>query len=105
MSRFVTRRTTAGLLGLSLVAGAVALAPIGATNAASSKTLNGTFKLTKGSYSDGKPHGTWFRMSNSGGLFRNPDSSASNKTYTLGTPGTDGGLATGPLPVAPRPAV
>ena len=37
------------------------------TNAASSKTLNGTFKLTKGSYSNGKARGTWFRMSNSGG--------------------------------------
>ncbi len=104
MSRsVVTRRTTAGLLGASLVAGAVAFAPIGAPNAASSKALNGTFKLTKGSYSGGKPHGTWFRMSNSGGLFRNPDSSASNKTYTLGTPGTDGGLATGRFQSHPDP--
>ncbi len=103
MNRFVTRRTTTGLLGLSLVAGAVALAPIGATNAASTKTLNGTFKLTKGTYKDGKARGTYFRMSNSGGLFRNPDSSASNKTYTLGTPGTDGGLATGRFQAHPDP--
>jgi hypothetical protein len=103
MNRSVKRRTTAGLLGLSLLAGAVAVAPIGATNAASSKTLNGTFKLTKGTYSNGKAHGTYFRMSNSGGLFRNPDSSASNKTYTLGTPGKDGGLATGRFQSHPDP--
>ncbi|MEA2194486.1 MAG: hypothetical protein QOG42_920 [Solirubrobacteraceae bacterium] len=103
MTRPAHRHTTAGLLGLCLVAGAVALAPIGATNAASSKALNGTFKLTKGSYSNGKPHGTYFRMSNSGGLFHNPDSTASNKTYTLGTPGTDGGLATGRFQPHPDP--
>jgi hypothetical protein len=103
MHRLVRRRTTAGLLGLALVAGAVALAPIGATSAASSKTLNGTFKLTKGTYRNGKAHGTYFRMSNSGGLFHNPDSSASNKTYTLGTPGTDGGLATGRFQSHPDP--
>ncbi|MEA2143949.1 MAG: hypothetical protein QOI64_2379 [Solirubrobacteraceae bacterium] len=103
MHRCLRRRTTAGLLGLSLAGGAIAIAPIGATNAASTKTLNGTFKLTKGSYSDGKAHGTYFRMSNSGGLFRNPDSTASNKTYTLGTPGTDGGLATGRFQSHPDP--
>jgi hypothetical protein len=103
MIRFANRRTPAGLLGASLVAGAVALAPIGATNAASSKTLNGTFLLTKGSYSHGKAHGTYFRMSNSGGLFHNPDSTASNKTYTLGTPGTDGGLITGRFQSHPDP--
>jgi hypothetical protein len=103
MHRPVTRRSTAGLLGLSLVAGAIALAPIGATNAASSKTLNGTFKLTKGSYSHGKAHGTYFRKSKKGKLFPNVDSTASNKTYTLGTPGTDGGLATGRFQPHPDP--
>jgi hypothetical protein len=103
MNRFVNRRTTAGLLGLSLVAGTVALAPVGPTSAATTKTLNGTLKLTKGTYRDGKARGTYFRMSNSGGWFRNPDSSASNKTYTLGTPGKDGGLATGRFQSHPDP--
>jgi hypothetical protein len=103
MPRLVRRRTTAGLLGLALVAGAVALAPIGATSAAGSKALNGTFKLTKGTFKNGKAHGTYFRMSNAGGWFRNPDSSASDKSYTLGTPGSDGGLATGRFQSHPDP--
>jgi hypothetical protein len=102
MPHSVNRRT-AGLLGLSLATGAVALAPIGATDAASSKALNGTFRLTKGSYSHGKAHGTYFRMSKKGKLFHNPDSTASNKTYTLGTPGRDGGLVTGRFQPHPDP--
>ena len=97
------RRSAAAIAGLSLVAGAVALAPIGATNAASTKRLNGTFKLTKGSFSNGKAHGTYFRMSNSGGWFRNPDSTARDKSYTLGTPGKEGGLATGRFQSHPDP--
>jgi hypothetical protein len=103
MNRSVKRRSTVGLISLSLVGGAVALAPIGATDAASTKTLNGTFKLTKGTFKNGKAHGTYFRMSNSGGWFRNPDSSASDKSYTLGTPGKDGGLATGRFQSHPDP--
>jgi hypothetical protein len=102
MHRFTGRRRTAGVLGLSLVVAAAALAPVGASDAASSRTLNGTFKLTKGSFKHGKPHGTYFRMSNSGGWFRNPDSSASDKSYTLGTPGKDGGLATGRFQPHPK---
>lgn len=103
MTRPSPRRSAAGVAGLSLVAAAILFAPIGAPDAATSKTLNGTFKLTKGSYSGGKARGTYFRMSNSGGWFRNPDSSASNKTYTLGTPGKDGGLATGRFQSHPDP--
>ncbi|MEY2505332.1 MAG: hypothetical protein QOG27_1612, partial [Verrucomicrobiota bacterium] len=103
MIRPVHRRSTAGLLGLSLVAGAIVLAPIGATTAADSTTLNGTFKLTKGTFSGGKAHGTYFRMSNSGGYFKNPDSTAPDKSYTLGTPGKDGGLATGRFQSHPDP--
>ncbi|HUR85708.1 MAG TPA: hypothetical protein VMY78_10220 [Solirubrobacteraceae bacterium] len=98
------RRTVTGLAGLALVAGAVAVA--GApSNAASSKTLNGTFRLTPGSFKDGKARGTWFRMINPGGkgYFANPDSRAKNRTYTLGRPGTDGGLATGRFQSHPDP--
>jgi hypothetical protein len=94
------RRTTTGLLGLS-VAAIAAAALVGApSQAASSKALNGTFKLAPGKFSGGKASGTYFRMitGKSGGktqYLANPDSRSSDKTYTLGRPGTDGGLATG----------
>ena len=50
-----TRRTTAGLLALAaLLAIAIAIvASPGAPQAASSTTLNGTFRLQAGSYSGG----------------------------------------------------
>ena len=103
------RRTATGLLGLSLAAAAaVAVAPVGTPRAASSKALEGTFKLTPGSYSNGKAHGTWFRMLISGNrpakkYLPNPDSKARDKTYTLGRPGNDGGLATGRFQSHPDP--
>ncbi|MEA2189301.1 MAG: hypothetical protein QOK16_4312 [Solirubrobacteraceae bacterium] len=95
-------RTVGGLLIASLLV-AVAVVPVGATP---SNELVGTFKLTSGSYSGSKPHGTWFRMIYPGGTkyFPNPDSKASNKTYTLGRAGTDGGLTTGRFQPHPDPA-
>ena len=103
------RRTTTGLIGLSLAA-AAAVALAGApSQAAGSKALNGTFRLTPGSYADGKPHGTWFRMIISGSAAKkaylpNPDSKAKDRSYTLGRPGSDGGLATGRFQPSPDPA-
>jgi hypothetical protein len=103
------RRSATGLLGLALAAAvAVAVAPAGAPLAASSRTLEGTFRLTPGSYSNGKAHGTWFRMIISGNratkkYLPNPDSKARDKTYTLGVPGSDGGLATGRFQPHPSP--
>jgi hypothetical protein len=103
------RRTTTGLLGLAIAATA-GVAIVGApSQAASSHRLNGTFSLKAGSYSHGKAHGTWFRMitSRSGSktqFLANPDSTAKDKTYTLGKPGRDGGLATGRFQPHPDPA-
>ena len=64
-----------------------------------SKSLVGTFKINPGSYGTGKgASGSWFRMvlpggtASGGAFFTNPDSTASDKTYTLFNPGTDGGL-------------
>jgi len=108
MSRPV-RRTASVLAGLS-VAAAAAIALSGATSqAASGQTLNGTFKLAPGRYSGGRATGTYFRMITSRGsaqvqYLANPDSSASDKTYTLGRPGKDGGLATGRFQEHPSPA-
>jgi len=102
------RRTTTGLLGLTTAAvAAVALA--GApSQAASSRPLDGTFRLAAGKFSGAKASGTYFRMitGKSGGktqYLANPDSRASDKTYTLGRPGTDGGLATGRFQPHPSP--
>jgi hypothetical protein len=101
------RRTTTGLLGLALLAAiaiAVAVSPA-APQAASSATLNGTFRLQAGSLSGGKARGTYFRMLDPGGKTyqRNPDSRARDKSYTLVTPGRDGGLATGRYQSHPNP--
>jgi hypothetical protein len=101
-----TRRTTAGLLCVApLVAVAVVASP-SAPRAASSRALNGTFRLQAGSYSAGKPHGTWFRMilTRGQGYLKNPDSRAKDKTYTLGRPGREGGIVTGRLQPHPSPA-
>jgi hypothetical protein len=103
----ITSRTTLGLSGLALaaIAALLAIAPFGAPQAASSRALNGTFRLTPGSYSGGKPHGTYFRMVYTGGrgYMPNPDSRSRDKTYTLGRPGRDGGLATGRFQPHPAP--
>jgi hypothetical protein len=103
------RRTTNGVLGAALAAAAAVALAGGPSQAASSRALAGTFRLTPGSYSGGKAHGTWFRMIISGNRPRkqylpNPDSRSRDKTYTLGTPGTDGGLATGRFQPHPDPA-
>jgi hypothetical protein len=103
------RRTAVGLLGLSISAVA-AVALIGApSQAASSRALNGTFKLAPGKFSGGKASGTYFRMitGRSGGKTQyldNPDSRSRDKSYTLGRPGKDGGLATGRFQEDPDPA-
>jgi hypothetical protein len=77
-----------------------------APQAASSTTLNGTFRLTPGSYSGGKAHGTYYRMilARGQGYLKNPDSRSRDKTYTLGRPGRDGGLQTGRFQSHPSPA-
>jgi hypothetical protein len=102
-------RRTAGLLGLSLAAAAAVALSGAPSQAASGQTLNGTFKLAPGRFSGGKASGTYFRMitSRSGSktqYLANPDSASSDKTYTLGRPGRDGGLATGRFQEHPSPA-
>ena len=83
-------------LGLAaLVALAVAAAP------ASAGQLKGTFRISAGSY---------FRMiypaaaKSKSKYFANPYSTDTDKTYTLVTGGTDGGLRTGVLQAPPAPA-
>jgi hypothetical protein len=107
MTRTV-RRTTTGLLGLCAAAAAAAALVGAPSQAASSRALNGTFKLAPGTFSGGRAHGTYFRMITSRGGARtqylaNPDSRSRDKSYTLGRPGRDGGLATGRFQPHPDP--
>jgi hypothetical protein len=78
---------------LAVVALAIAAAPAGAGQ------LKGVFRISAGSY---------FRMIYPPGskskYFANPYSTDTDKTFTLVTAGTDGGLRTGALQVAPTPA-
>lgn len=77
---------------------------------APNRELVGTFKITPGTYSGGKVHGSFFRMILPGGtaakgpFFSNLNSPSSDKTYTLFNPGSDGGLVTGSYQDAPNPA-
>ncbi len=84
-------RLGAGLAAVAVLA--VAAAP------ASAQQLKGLFRISAGSY---------FRMEEPTGakskFFANPYSNDANKTYTLITAGSDGGLRAGVLQPAPTPA-
>jgi hypothetical protein len=107
-------RLRTALLALAIGASALALVGAGAGGAAptqsKSKSLVGTFRLTPGESSESGVTGSYFRMVLPGGtaeqgpFFPNPDSAATDKTYTLVRPGTDGGLATGKYQPSPNPA-
>jgi hypothetical protein len=107
-------RFRTALLALALGSAALVLAGSVAAGAApaqsKSKSLVGTFRLTPGESSASGVTGSYFRMVLPGGtveqgpFFPNPDSAATDKTYTLAQPGTDGGLATGKYQPAPNPA-
>lgn len=101
------------VVGLIAVCTAAAVAiPMSSAGAASSRpaALVGTFQLTAGSCSGSTPTGTYFRMIYPGGttaggkFFTNPDSTCTDKTYTLAVPGTAGGLKTGTYQPSPTPA-
>jgi hypothetical protein len=81
-----------------------------ATVAAAGSPLVGTFELTGGAEKAGVVTGSYFRMIEPGGktstgpFLPNVSSSAVTKTYTLLSPGTDGGLMTGSYQAEPTPA-
>ena len=93
---------SAAILGLS------ASPSYGATG--KGKSLVGTFKLSAGKCQAGTTSGTYFRMISPGGsltsgpFFKNPDSLCADQTYTLASPGTQGGLVTGKYQPNPVPA-
>lgn len=102
-------RRTLALVALAAIAPVVVLiAP--PAGAASARALRGTFKLTAGTCAGTAVTGSYFRMIYPGGtvaagkFFTNPDSACSDKTYTLVSPGTQGGLVTGTYQPNPSPA-
>jgi hypothetical protein len=108
MGNRLTTRVVLGLLALSTVI----LIPLGSAGASGSraKVLSGTFKLAAGSCAGTTPTGTYFRMIYPGGtitggkFFDNPDSTCTDPSYTLASPGTAGGLVTGKFQPGPTPA-
>jgi hypothetical protein len=103
-------RVLLGFLALGALVG-VAMSPTVAGAAASrAKELVGTFKLAAGSCSGTAPTGTYFRMIFPGGtiaagkFFDNPDSTCTDQSYTLASPGTAGGLINGKYQPDPTPA-
>lgn len=88
-------------------AGSAQAAGPAASTAAKRQTLTGTFKITPGKVSGATATGSYFRMIYPGGsitggkFFDNPDSTATDKSYTPVRPGRDGGLTTGRFQPAP----
>jgi hypothetical protein len=111
MAKIVISRTP--LVLLALVTLGITLSPALAASAAGkgrTKALVGTFDLTAGSCTGATPGGTYFRMIFPGGslasgkFFDNPDSTCTDKSYTLAVPGSAGGLRTGKYQPNPTPA-
>lgn len=83
----------------------------GGPTAGSGKALVGTFHLAAGKcHNGGQPSGSYFRMVDRGGTvahgkyFHNPDSPCKDQSYSVESPGTDGGIVTGhyePSPAKP----
>jgi hypothetical protein len=103
-------RVLLGLVALGALSTA-ALSPTVAGAAGSrAKELVGTFKLAAGSCTGTVPTGTYFRMIFPGGtiaagkFFDNPDSTCTDQSYTLASPGTAGGLVNGKYQPDPTPA-
>jgi hypothetical protein len=89
------------VFALALLAGGAACSSSRSSSSGGSGTaLVGTFEFTAGSCPGATPTGTYFRMIQPGGsiakgkFFDNPDSKCPDKSYTVETAGTDGGLST-----------
>src|SRR3954470_7436701 len=94
---------------IASIALALAFAASPSAASAATQTLKGTFALKPGKAVKKKVTGTYFRMIypkgsvKKGPFFKNPDSTAADKTYTLLKPGIDGGLRTTVFQDPPTP--
>jgi hypothetical protein len=108
MTRLPARRAVLAIAGIATIAAGTAAGAAAkpTADAAASGNLVGTFRITAGRYAKGKAGGSFLRMVLPGGgkYFDNPDSRSPDKSYTLISPGSDGGLATGRYQPGPSPA-
>lgn len=108
MTRQTTSRAVIGAALTGALAGVAIAGSAGAAPTASSASaLRGTIKLARGTYSHGKADGSYFRMlypGSSSKYFKNPDSPASDKSFTLVRPGSAGGLILGRYQPQPKTA-
>jgi hypothetical protein len=94
---------------IASIALALAFAASPSAASAATQTLKGTFAFKPGKAVKKKVTGTYFRMIypkgsvKKGPFFKNPDSTAADKTYTLLKPGIDGGLRTTVFQDPPTP--
>jgi hypothetical protein len=101
-------RPVAAVLAIALLGVIAVLVSPGLAGAApAAGELAGTFRITAGSCSGGAS-GSYFRMilptgNQQGPWIENDDSTCGDKTYTLLSPGTDGGLVAGSHQPAPTP--
>jgi hypothetical protein len=97
------RRAALALSGLAALA--IASGDAGASRTATA-AASGNFKLSAGKFRHGRAGGSYFRMVFPGGgrYFKNPDSRAADKSYTLLRPGSAGGLTSGRYQQHPVPA-
>lgn len=99
------RRVALATLGATVVLAVFAAQPAHAET----RSLTGTFALTPGACPAGTGAGSYFRMvqpsgsRETGPFVANGDSTCSDQTFTLLSPGTDGGLAAGAYQPAPTP--
>jgi hypothetical protein len=103
-------RVTLGLLVLVGLAFFVIPSTSADASGSGAKVLVGTFDLNAGSCSGTNPTGTYFRMIYPGGtiaagkFFENPDSTCTtDQSYTLASPGSQGGLTNGKYQADPTP--
>ena len=86
----------------------LAVVPAAASAQSGGASLEGTFRILPGSCAGGQASGSWFRMAQPNGtaqrgpFFENPDSTCGDQSYTLLSPGTEGGLVTGAFQPRPR---
>jgi hypothetical protein len=107
----IRRLSNLAMLASLLALGATQLGsdPAGAAKGGR-QSLVGTFKLKAGSCVGSSVAGTYFQMIYPGGtvaagkFFDNPDSTCTNKAYTLALPGVQGGFVTGKYQPNPAPA-
>jgi hypothetical protein len=116
MTSPITRPRTLGPLSIAALAAVAAGCSSGSSTSAASPSassasqpLVGLFRLTPGQSTATGVTGTYFRMIYPGGtvtagkFFDNPDSTATDKSYTVAGPGTAGGLVSGSYQPSPNP--